>query len=87
MDGNLFALLHTARRGGCKRRLPASQRPLVHLLGLDELALVGVEVPEVINCAERRRVLCAERRLPTSQRPLVHLLGQSELTLVIEEIT
>ena len=40
-----------------ERRLVASQRPLVHLLGQGELALVSVEDPEVIDCVERQRVL------------------------------
>jgi hypothetical protein len=33
--------------------LLALQRPLVHLLGLDELALVGIEVRQVVDCVER----------------------------------
>jgi hypothetical protein len=32
--------------------LEALQGPLVHLLGLDELALVSIEVPEVVEYVE-----------------------------------
>jgi hypothetical protein len=66
--------------------LLALQRPLVHLLGLDELALGCIEVRQVVDRVERRRVLWPLCLLLALQRPLVHLLGLDELALVgIEE--
>jgi hypothetical protein len=63
------------------------QRPLVHLLGLDELALGFVKARQVVDRVERRRVLWPLCLLLALQRLLVHLLGLDELALVIEEVT
>src|SRR5204863_351513 len=62
--------------------LVASQRPLVHLLRLAQLALVRVEVAQVVDRLQCRRVVGPECLLETSQRPLVHLLRLAQLALV-----
>ena len=62
--------------------LIAFQCPLVHILGLSQPALVGVEVSKVVDRAERRRVVWPERLLRTLQRPLVHLLSLGQPALV-----
>ena len=58
------------------------QRPLEHLLGLVELALIGIEFPQVLNYIEGRQVQ-TERLLIAKQRPLVHLLGFVKLALIL----
>ena len=66
--------------------LIALQGPLVHLLGLDQLTLVGVEEPQVVDYVKRRRVLRTPCLLVALQSPLVHLLGLDQLALVgVEE--
>jgi hypothetical protein len=63
------------------------QRPLAHLLRFDQLALVSVESPEIVDRVERRRVLWTQCLLLALQCPLVQLLGLDQLALVSVEVS
>jgi 2-keto-3-deoxy-L-rhamnonate aldolase RhmA len=45
--------------------------------------LIGVQVPEVVDGAEGRRVVVAQRLLPPGQRSLAELLTINPINLVV----
>ena len=66
--------------------LVSLQCPLVHLLRLSHLALISIEVAQVVDGVECGCMLRAPCFLVSLQCPLVHLLGLSHLALVLIEI-
>jgi hypothetical protein len=59
-----------------------NQRAQIHLLGLAQLALVLVEVAQVVDHGGHQCVLQSKSLLTALQRPHVHLLGLAQLALV-----
>ncbi len=66
----------------CMTKIPCFllclQCPLVHLLGLSQLALISIEKAQVVDGAECGCMLRAACFLFSLQCPLVHLLGARE---------